>query len=132
MGCDIHLFVEQFRGNKWVARQPPNHGWKRQPYEWPVDRNYHMFSFLADVRSYPGSPQPLAEARGMPVDCSKVVVREVQRWAGDGHNHSHFTLEELRACDRISDDYLPDLTQLIYDLGGLGKLPVRIVFWFDN
>lgn len=109
MGCDIHTHVEYLRtvnGNKeWID----GNFYKRNPYfekgkddgeqELEIvhpysDRNYTLFSILADVRNY-GNNKPICEPKGLPIDCCKEIREESERWGCDGHSHSWFTLEEL-------------------------------------
>lgn len=150
MGTDIHAFVEakqldgtwqivnppefpetpdqqdwswkacQIRENLWAARAG------REP-EWFVDRNYRLFGALAGVR-FEG-PEP----KGLPPGLSP-EVSEANEWRlGDVHNHSFWTLEELRDLldlpenSDLVQEVLPRLEEL-----GLPPDHVRLVFWFDN
>lgn len=55
MGCDIHLIVQVFNGHRWVTRDDDG-----LEYD---ERNYQMFSILADVR---GDLTPIAPPKGLP------------------------------------------------------------------
>jgi hypothetical protein len=109
MGCDIHLFTERKRSinneQKWVNVD----NWKLNPYYAEDDtdeecqytlnsayrhRNYALFSILANVRN-DSENKPISEPRGLPEDISEVVKSESDRWDGDGHSHSFFTMKEL-------------------------------------
>ena len=65
------------------------------------NRNYNLFSMLADVRNgiIVGEKyfelSALSSPRGIPADASKIYKKEVKRWGIDGHSHSYFTLNEL-------------------------------------
>ena len=37
----------------------------------------------------------MSDPKGLPEDVSDVVKEESDRWNGDGHSHSYFTLREL-------------------------------------
>lgn len=107
MGCDIHAYAE--------TRQPDG-SWQKVGEVFPLDewaaeyykkthndeffdvRHYGVFGFLADVRNYSAVP-PLREPKGLPSDLSDAVQRAVERWYGDGHSHSWFSLRELLAVD---------------------------------
>jgi len=106
MGCDIHLFSEKKRSingeDKWVNTDY----WLINPYFGEDDsevelelvslynnRNYELFNILAGVR---GNGPSISQPRGLPDDVSSIVKKESDRWDGDGHSHSYFTLEELK------------------------------------
>jgi len=115
MGCDIHLFVEKKVDGKWVSAD----SWEREEEEGfnslSVDynkrfysgRNYDLFAILADVRNGSGFAGcdtgdgfvPIDSPRGIPEDASTEVKECSERWDGDGHSHSWFTLAELLAYD---------------------------------
>jgi hypothetical protein len=106
MGCDIHLFTERKRYINGQEKWYNIDNWKLNPYyennedsetKYNVnyayhDRNYDLFSILADVR---GDRTPISEAKGLPEDVSDVVKAESDNWGSDGHSHSYFTMEEL-------------------------------------
>lgn len=106
MGSDIHLFSEKKKSingeDKWVNADY----WEINPYfetdkderELEIvsiydDRNYDLFNVLAEVR---GNGPSISPPRGLPDDVSSVVKKESDRWNGDGHSHSYFTLAELK------------------------------------
>ena len=109
MGCDIHVCcearwtidgvkkwysVDHYKKNKYYIDED-----KCSETEWDIvpifdDRNYILFSILADVRNYSNN-KPICEPRGLPDDVSKTVKKEADDWGCDGHSHSWFTLKEL-------------------------------------
>jgi len=76
-----------------------------------VGRNYDLFAILADVRNgrgFAGVPtgegfNPIAEPKGIPEDASPEYKWEAERWDGDGHSHSYFTVSELLAYNWKQD-----------------------------
>lgn len=144
MGCDIHLTVERRVKGKWrrVDKLPPRacswcdgtgkypdgrecyscRGTKQtvEPYH---DRNYTVFSVLADVRN-DGYVTPIAEPRELPED-AVLFENEEDGWHGD-HSFSHLSLRELLDYDwkqTIKDEGFVDLeTFKAWDTAG-GKGP---------
>ena len=96
------------------------------------DRNYDLFSFLADVRN-DGSIVPLDEPRGRPKDASDAYLWAYSSWEGNAHSHSWFLLEELLKYNR--DFWIKINSESFYDrlleLDGDGS-QIRICFFFDN
>lgn len=110
MGCDIHVYTEV---KKHVNSQEVWFNadyWQHNPYydpnekdgERPLDlvsayhgRNYDLFAILADVRNE-GLIEPMCEPKGLPDNVSVHTKEEADRWDGDGHSHSYFTLHELK------------------------------------
>ena len=106
MGCDIHSYAEVYHQNSWkfikdniftygyYTRGSLNWGGinTHEPYG---ERNYYLFSLLADVRNYNNHITPISIPRGVPKNISKEVRKEIEQWASDGHSHSYFTLKEL-------------------------------------
>lgn len=121
MGCDIHFYVEKKVENEWVSAD----NWcideddgSLSLYEWgpglsilngPMyrNRNYDLFSILADVRNGSGFAGldtgegfvPIHEPRGIPEDASENVRLSSEQWDADGHSHSWATVEELMTYD---------------------------------
>lgn len=121
MGCDIHLYVERRVDGKWMTADK----WSKNKYheKYPEDnepemciewedrfysgRNYNLFAILAGVRNGRGFAGcktgegfvPISEPRGVPDDACPEYKAEVDRWDGDGHSHSYFTVAELMAYD---------------------------------
>ena len=66
-------------------------------------RNYDLFAMLANVRNGRGFAGcdtgngfiPIAMPKGLPKDVSPEIKQESDRWNGDGHSHSYFTVQEL-------------------------------------
>lgn len=107
MGCDIHLFTEIERTigseEKWVNcdywQLNPYYGTDEYKSKLKIvslfnDRNYTLFSKLANVRNYHGNKY-ISEPKGLPNDVSEVVKEESDDWGSDGHSHSWFTLKQL-------------------------------------
>lgn len=110
MGCDIHICTEvqksvnskmtwvnsdHFKRNRYYNEESAKEGEK----EWTLipiydDRNYELFSILADVRNYSDNI-PISQPKGIPDDCSEITRKEIDYWEGDGHSHSYLTLREL-------------------------------------
>jgi len=67
------------------------------------DRNYDLFSILADVRNGYGFAGvktgdgfiPISEPRGVPKDVGVDYAHWVNEWNGDGHSHSYHTVRQL-------------------------------------
>lgn len=124
MGCDIHLYVEVRKNNKWK----PADSWltygkeyghfeddgdesKRPvvPYddEYYNGRNYKLFAMLANVRNGVGfagidtgnAVNPISEPKGLPEDVSDVIEKCSEYWGSDGHSHSYLTVKELMEYD---------------------------------
>lgn len=107
MGCDIHVYCEAkgYSNDKWINvdhykknkyYDPNNDG----EYEFEVvhifdDRDYGLFSILADVRNY-ADIEPIDQPRGLPDDVTKEVKEFSEGYGFDGHSHSYFTLKELK------------------------------------
>jgi len=108
MGCDIHIFVERKKNDKWVHYTGKHFSsvWghakeekDNSPFDW---RSYSMYGFLAGVRhSY---IKPIKEPiYTIPDDTSEYVKKEFERWDGDGHSHSFLTARELLEFDYNQD-----------------------------
>lgn len=109
MGCDIHIFTEAKQTINGVKKWVNVDNWRINPYfgtdeherrEYNIeeiyrDRDYELFSFLADVRNYGGN-QSFGFDRGLPEDVSAQVKKEAEYWDCDGHTHGYCTLEELK------------------------------------
>lgn len=111
MGCDIHFYVERKDGDEWISADT----WEQSEYGPSIlyekrfynSRNYDLFAILADVRNGRGFAgidtgdgfNPIAPCRGLPDDVSPQVAAEHERWDGDGHSHSWFTVKELMDYD---------------------------------
>jgi len=115
MGCDIHLYVEKKTKDNWKqikdfisSYYDPEHEYfsdkKYRNYYTPYsNRNYVLFSILADVRNGYGFAgydtgnriEPIDMPRGLPDDVSDSIQEESDNWGSDGHSHSYFTLQEL-------------------------------------
>jgi hypothetical protein len=119
MGCDIHLYVEKkdetgkwISADKWtpdpcVEEDEEPRMWVHWDDRFYRNRNYDLFTILADVRNRRGFAgcvtgtgfNPISVPRGIPEDASPEVKRESDHWDGDGHSHSWLTIAELKAYD---------------------------------
>lgn len=96
------------------------------------DRNYSLFSFLADVRN-DGSITPLDEPRGIPKDASDSYLWICNAWSGNAHSHTWFLLEELLKVERQvwldlrCEHFIESLEAIDGD-----PTEVRVCFFFDN
>lgn len=92
MGCDIHAMIEKKTRYGYINCGDPE-----------IDRNYELFSVLANVRNYDSVPF-ISDPRGIPND----VCREFLCWYEwldeDAHSASWVTLKELKDFD-ISQEY---------------------------
>lgn len=108
MGCDIHMHVEyKYRLKDDNAHWMCGDYFKLNPFRdkydneekytlvgFHDDRNYDLFSILANVRNY-GRNEYIDDPRGLPDDVTKEVKEYCDKWGIDGHSHSYFTLKEL-------------------------------------
>lgn len=100
MGCDIHIRTEIKRNHKWVNADFYEKSRYYEDGRFDVieiygGRSYSLFSTLADVRNNHNLIEPICQAKGIPVDASDEYRELCERWEGDGHSHSYFTLQEL-------------------------------------
>ena len=142
MGCDIHAFVEIKVDGEWLLYSQPQ-----------IERDYHLFAYMAGVRTRLIGVKPIVEPRGFPETASKVVRLARDYWAGDGHTHSWLTPEELGKVFAYQKSILPEGFEQEYRLyeqwGYLFGISiwyfnkyrdnypdfiqdVRLIFWFDN
>ena len=163
MGCDIHFFTERktaslnyqgpkdlqddrdkkigqiIEGSNLTERWVSADEWRQDDDIWSASelywsRNYYLFSILADVRNS-GNAQPICDPRGIPDDASSGYKYMCNRWDGDAHSHSFFTLEELLSVDwnKYDVEYIGDFLKVIEDLKKIDTPDkVRICFFFDN
>jgi hypothetical protein len=125
MGCDIHMWAEIRKRDKWESTEDvfdnEYYDPKRESkvdsdgYEWNAEktdqpytgRNYGLFGILADVRNGRGfagcdlgdKKNIIAEPKGIPEDASVKVKAGAFDYGEDGHSHSWFTLKELQDFD---------------------------------
>lgn len=127
MGCDIHGWVEQRVGDRWVAVRELNDNANQ--------RNYKRFAALAGVRG--DGPEP----RGLPEDISETTSWHVRAWNGDGHSHSWLPVIEalplfqaVRYPGQEVTEYERRWPESYYfDIESTeDPSTYRIVFWFDN
>ena len=143
MGCDIHAYVEVKIHGKWQLYSHLR-----------LERDYHLFARMANVRNYYGI-EAIDEPRGLPADISE-MTRFCRDYDGaDGHSDSYLSGAEVDALctwqdkQRVAeckDDkwYSFEHSQVGYIFGNgwdVKKYPdsypkgvedARLVFWFDN
>jgi hypothetical protein len=156
MGCDIHIYVEIEKDNKWIPADKLDYVdefysgvychapfyVKREIYE---ERNYHLFSFLAGVR---GWDEPTIPPRGFPDNLSDEIQEIVD--FGFEHTACWLSLRDLqqlkwyRSKDKWSLESFfrqqgrgssnTTMTKLkeIQKKNKLNPDQVRIIFWFDS
>lgn len=121
MGCDVHMFAEVNKDGEWVKVENvfKNKYYKPEKenfidsdgYQWNPefidkpydDRNYDLFSILANVRNGRGFAgvktgegfNPISEPKGLPFNVSGEIKQISDNWGCDGHSHSFLTLKEL-------------------------------------
>jgi hypothetical protein len=122
---------------RWVSVDKWNYdrdgwrtNWEDLYYE---ERNYQLFSILADVR---GDYSPIVEPRGIPEDASTGYKYMCDRWDGDAHSHSYYTLTELLNVnwEEYDDCHLNDFLKSIERMKGIDEDTdnIRMCFFFDN
>lgn len=99
MGCDIHLYREKHVSGQWLSadvwKDEYGDGAKDVPWQQRfTDRNYNLFSILADVRTREEPPYKFAQ-RGMPPVLS-AEVKEAYADGDGGHSASFLYLHELK------------------------------------
>ena len=120
MGCDIHMYVEcrdrfkdevsQWRNcdhwklNKYYENDEDSYEQKYKVVGIYDDRDYFLFSVLADVRNYSDIPF-ICQPKGLPMDCTDVVKEISDIWNGDGHSHSFLTLAEIKKFNHLHKKY---------------------------
>jgi hypothetical protein len=171
MGADIHMYVEKrMPSGNWVCVRNLNESiyskglgvvYKDRSTSaegfvgfWQLrNRNYELFSALANVRGDGNGPEP----KGLPQDVSEYVEVEFQGWGVDAHSASWYLADEfVQIYDRIGvevDEEIPlspyvtariedgaeaATAQFLHDKASV-HVPeeesvdlYRFVFWFDN
>jgi hypothetical protein len=93
MGCDIHFFVEKKINGIWHQQFVLGAETEWDKKYWFSGRSYWLFGLLAGVRG--DHFKPLTDPRGLPNDLSDDLKNEWERWRGDGHTPSYYSLPEL-------------------------------------
>lgn len=143
MGCDIHMFSERlpykpaeecellewsnadlFMINKFYVEADEERADENKfdIVEILGDRNYLLFSLLADVRNS-FDITPLSEPKGIPSDCSRFIEEKKEYWDSDGHSHSWFTLHELKEHRK----HMIDNPELIHHSGYMTPANAELV-----
>jgi len=142
----LNSILEGERVERWISADKwiiENKGKSDEYWSVPYEdsfydnRNYYLYSILADVRNYGlDRIEPICEPRGVPEDASDGYRYVVDRWDGDGHSHSYFTLEELKNVNwsEYNKEWIQDFLETIQKMKQVDTDPkkVRAVFFFDN
>ena len=103
MGCDIHLYLEHRINGAWEScatwtedKYTPGQLSVDYDHQIFTDRNYHLFSLLAGVRSEDDTA-PIIAPKGFPDDACALLVKEYQN--DGGHTPTWITLAEFMAVD---------------------------------
>lgn len=107
MGCDIHMYTEFKHDGQWKncdhfmfnpsfdpTRCKSFLSSQYQLVPFFDDRNYDLFSVLANVRNYANTDY-IDNHRGLPENVTLYVKSEYEDWELDAHSASYFTLKEL-------------------------------------
>jgi len=94
-GCDIHAHIEIKVADSWHYYAPAD-----------IWRNYTVFSKMAGVRAYNGSPEPMVEPRGFPENASFTTWMHREDEGLDGHTDSWLTLDEIDELIKWFDEKL--------------------------
>lgn len=106
MGCDIHVYTEQYdeRNGVWYTNDnfrlnryydgDPDNGNQFEHESVYHGRNYQLFGILANVRDY--NETALVSPRGIPEDSCDFIKKTCEYWGSDGHSHSYMSLRELK------------------------------------
>ena len=132
MGCNSHLSIEYYNGERWDAFA----------LDVPESRNYMMYELMAGVRGE--DKNAFIKPRGIPKDADEVTKAWFKRWDCDGHTPSYLTASEFR---QVVNAYTAKARQEGYGLAKAweavrnvlsaleetyGDDKVRVVFFFDN
>jgi len=107
MGCDIHIYTEKKRKDKWLCCDyyTVNHWYDEDDtdedsWEQPFNhtdfydgRNYELFGALAGVRREDISH---ISPKGFPDNASKECLEDFTQWGSDAHTPSWLTLTQLK------------------------------------
>lgn len=85
MGCDIHACIEYLDGDEWQYAINPI-----------IQRDYSLFSLLANVRGVGVGVAFDNSVRGLPTDISQSTLILHTAMQGDAHSASWLTLDELK------------------------------------
>lgn len=109
MGCDIHMFCEQYKTINGKKRWINKDYWIKNPYFGTDDYekeyscvelhgglDYSMFTALCGVRDYIEKSPMISPPKGLPDDCCDEIKLASAYWGSDGHSHSYVTLREVK------------------------------------
>lgn len=158
MGCDIHMIAEQRdRTGLWEPMLVPmfknrsfrendlidhwNEPYQFEPYD---DRNYELFSVLADVRNS-WDILPISKPRGYPDDLHVFSKWLLDEWVFAEHSPTWLALDEVLDYNwdvpskyghyktlRESASVFLENIELLKQYGESEGYDIRLVFGFDN
>ena len=124
MGCDIHCHSEVKIAGVWHHLN-----------EIDVNRDYYLFSRLADVRQQLDTPQQYP-VRGFPNDATLITRLDYESQGDDAHTPSWISAEEVEDLHEWYEEkvfgYLLGWNWMDEQLKDKGVEDARVVFWFDN
>lgn len=141
IGCDIHVHIEVKMEGEWRHYSNPH-----------VERNYRLFSLMADVRNYKDL-EPISQPKGLPSDVTYLTRVDHEHWGVDVHDESYLTIGELielkyRWKKLNHKNPMNEFLEIVFHtyvfsrgITGWYEYPsdnhmdiedLRIVFWFDN
>ena len=154
MGCNIHAYIETkrkrifWKQNCWKLLEVFPYVKDAEGYGCHFSRNYNLYAYLADVRSYSDKSLAIVPPRGVPEDASKIYRELVRQDGYDGHTNRRLTLDELMQIPwdlklsegkpyettlrKISDEFWNEIIRPMEVVVALGGYDVRVVFHFDN
>lgn len=147
MGCDIHLHTEIKIEGVWYHYTHPS-----------INRNYGLFSFMANVRNlHPENENyivPLCMPKGLPDNLSLVTKLDYERYGCDAHDMSWFNAKEINLLETWANrhhmswwgadewgflfgNFWHEFVEVCTTKDYEGLFPteiedIRFVFWFDN
>jgi len=112
MGCDIHAFIDYNKpGEDYV------HPLSEELY---LDRDYAVFSKLANVRNYDEDIEPISEPRGLPEKVSYIVSDENSLYISEIETNSDYCTKEDAenwvkcGASKYTDDHKSSVTNPDY------------------
>lgn len=97
MGCDIHNYLEEKIDGKWQLLDKWSEGkdgFIHIDECIDIDRDYDLFAVLADVRNYYDFI-PISAPKGLPNDCSSILLKYEYESNYGFHNYSWLTYSEI-------------------------------------
>lgn len=145
MGTDIHVHAELLVGGEWLYYR-----------EIDIDRDYKLFSLMADVRNdrrnqFDGYVEPIDQPRGLPENISLMTKMHRDDFGEDGHSDSWLSYPEILQVIRFMKqvgtyilwgEWTPQIGRLFGNSWERWKdepegypdeiKDIRWIFWFDS